>query len=68
MENNTNPQNKIKENQASGNNTEAKSTEKHEDDSFKSSDKKHRLGWEQPLDEQQLDEDNNETPKDQASD
>ncbi|EOR96595.1 hypothetical protein ADIARSV_0226 [Arcticibacter svalbardensis MN12-7] len=68
MDNNNNPENKIKENNPSEANTEAKSTEKHEDDSFKSSNKEHRLGWEQPLDEQQINEDNKQTPDDKSPD
>lgn len=58
MEQNKEPQksNKIREGEASGNNTDGKSTDKHADDAFKTSDREHRLGWEHPMDEQQHDE------------
>ena len=68
MESNTNPENQIKENKPSSDNTEAKLTEKHNDDSFKSQIKEHRFGWEQPLDEQQGNEDNKEAPEDKTPD
>ncbi|WP_069658234.1 hypothetical protein [Arcticibacter eurypsychrophilus] len=68
MEINDKPENKIKENKPSVDNSEAKSTEKHNDDSFKSSNKEHRLSWEQPADEQQTNEEDKETPDDKVPD
>jgi len=62
---NSNKQNPIRENKPSGNNDDQKITKKHEDDAFKTPDRENRLGWEQPMDEQQHDETSTADPKDE---
>jgi len=49
----TDNENPIRENKPSGNNDDQKITHKSEDDAFKTPDRKNRMGWEQPGEEQQ---------------